>query len=47
VVHGVDLMTEGGLDVTLDRQRMSTGSELRNRGDRFSPWAQGALRYRP
>jgi hypothetical protein len=47
VVRGVDLMTEGGLDVTLDRQRMSTGNELRNRGDRFSPWAQGALRYRP
>jgi hypothetical protein len=47
VVRGLDLMTEGGMDVTLDRQQMATNGQLRNRGDRFSPWLQGALRYRP
>ncbi len=47
MVPGLDLMTEGGVDWTLDRQKVSTGDQLRDRGDRFSPWLQGALRYRP
>jgi hypothetical protein len=47
LVPGLDLMTEGGVDLTLDRHRMSTGVALRDRGDRWSPWLQGALRYRP
>jgi hypothetical protein len=48
VISGLDLMTEGGADLTLDRQRMaSNGDQLRNRGDRLSPWLQAALRYRP
>jgi hypothetical protein len=48
VASGIDLMTEAGVDLTLDRNRMvSSGDSLRNRGDRLSPWLQAALRYRP
>jgi hypothetical protein len=32
--------------VTLDRQQVGTSAQVRNRGDRWSPWAQLALRYR-
>jgi hypothetical protein len=46
MVHGLDLMGEGGVDVTLDRQQVGTSAQVRNRGDRWSPWAQLALRYR-
>ena len=46
MVSGLDLMTEAGVDVTLDRQRLGTAELVRNRGDRWSPWAQLALRYR-
>ena len=32
-------MTEGGVDLTLDRNRMSSSEDhLKNRGDRWSPW---------
>src|SRR5262249_4124867 len=48
VVSGVDIMAEGGMDWTLDRNRMSSSEDrLKDRGDRFSPWLQAALRYRP
>jgi len=47
VVSGLDLMGEGGVDFTIDRHQMATGSDLVARGDRWSPWAQAALRYRP
>jgi hypothetical protein len=48
LASGLDLMTEAGVDLTLDRNRMtSSGDSLRNRGDRFSPWLQAAIRYRP
>jgi hypothetical protein len=43
---GLDLMTEGGLDLTIDRHELN-GSRMVPRGDRWSPWLQGALRYRP
>ena len=46
MVRGLDLMGEGGVDVTLDRQQLGTSEKVRNRGDRWSPWAQLALRYR-
>lgn len=44
---GADLMAEGGADVTIDRQYVASGSGMITRGDRVSPWMQGALRYRP
>jgi hypothetical protein len=47
LVSGLDLMTEGGVDLTLDRNRMSSSEDhLKDRGDRWSPWLQAALRYR-
>lgn len=47
VALGLDVMAEGGVDFTIDRHHMATGSDLVARGDRWSPWAQAALRYRP
>ena len=47
VLPSLDLMTEIGLDFTIDRHQLSSGYTLRNRGDRWSPWAQTAIRYRP
>lgn len=47
VLPGFDLMTEAGLDFTIDRHQLSAGFTLRDRGDRWSPWLQTALRYRP
>jgi hypothetical protein len=47
VVQGLDLMGEGGVDYTIDRDHVQSGERLVARGDRWSPWAQAALRYRP
>jgi hypothetical protein len=47
VVPGLDLMTETGVDFTIDRHQLNAGDTVRNRGDQWSPWAQTALRYRP
>ena len=47
MVEGFDLMSEGGLDYTIDRDRLKTGDGVIARGDRWSPWAQMALRFRP
>jgi hypothetical protein len=47
LLSGVDLMAEAGVDLTLDRLQLASENTLTNRADRFSPWAQTALRYRP
>ncbi len=44
---GLDLMAEGGVDFTIDRAQLVAGDMLVRRGDQWSPWGQGALRYRP
>lgn len=46
VVRGLDVMSEAGIDLTLDRRRVGTAEHVRNRGDLWSPWGQLALRYR-
>jgi hypothetical protein len=46
VVRGLDVMSEAGIDLTLDRRRVGTAEQVRNRGDLWSPWGQLALRYR-
>jgi hypothetical protein len=47
VVPRLDLMSEVGVDLTLDRHHVRTDEGSAARGDRWSPWAQGALRFRP
>jgi hypothetical protein len=47
VVRGFDLMSEAGVDFTIDRNHVRAGDQLVARGDRWSPWAQAALRFRP
>ena len=47
VVRGLDLMSEGGVDYTIDRNHVQNGERVVARGDRWSPWAQAALRFRP
>jgi hypothetical protein len=47
VVPRLDLMSEVGVDLTLDRHHLRTDEGSAARGDRWSPWAQGALRFRP
>lgn len=42
-----DLMSEVGMDLTLDRHRLRTQDGGAVRGDRWSPWAQAAVRFRP
>lgn len=42
-----DLMGEGGVDLTIDHHRVSVGDTYADRADRWSPWAQLAIRYRP
>jgi hypothetical protein len=46
VIRGLDVMSEAGIDVTLDRHRVGTAEHVQNRGDLWSPWGQFALRYR-
>jgi hypothetical protein len=46
VVRGFDVMSEAGVDVTLDRHRVGTAEHVQKRGDLWSPWGQLALRYR-
>jgi hypothetical protein len=47
VVPRLDLMSEVGVDLTLDRHHVRVDEGSAVRGDRWSPWAQGALRFRP
>jgi hypothetical protein len=47
VVQGLDLMSEGGVDFTIDRNHVQHGERVVARGDQWSPWAQAALRFRP
>jgi hypothetical protein len=49
VVRGLDLMSEGGVDFTIDRNhvQIQSGERVVARGDRWSPWAQAAVRFRP
>ena len=47
LADGLDLMAEGGVDFTIDRARLVAGDMVVKRGDQWSPWGQGALRYRP
>jgi hypothetical protein len=47
MLRGVDLMSEGGVDFTIDRNHVQSGDRVVARGDRWSPWAQAALRFRP
>jgi hypothetical protein len=47
VVPRLELMSEVGVDLTLDRHHVRTEHGSVARGDRWSPWAQGALRFRP
>jgi hypothetical protein len=47
VVRGLDVMSEGGVDFTIDRDHVQNGERVVPRGDRWSPWAQAALRFRP
>lgn len=46
VLTGLDIMAEGGADLILDRLRVHSGDQAATRGDRFTPWMQGSLRYR-
>jgi hypothetical protein len=43
----VDLMAETGVDLTLDRHEVYTEEGMVTRGERWSPWLQAAVRYRP
>ena len=43
---GVDLISEWGLDFTIDRHRLAVGDRVVDRGDQWSPWGQLALRAR-
>jgi hypothetical protein len=45
--RGLDLMSEGGVDFTIDRDHVQSGERVVARGDRWSPWAQAAVRFRP
>lgn len=47
MVRGLDLMSEAGVDFTIDRNHVQNGERVVARGDRWSPWAQAALRFRP
>jgi hypothetical protein len=41
-----DLITEWGVDFTIDRHRLAAGDRVVDRGDQWSPWGQFALRAR-
>ena len=43
---GVDLISEWGMDFTIDRHRLAAGDRVVDRGDQWSPWGQLALRAR-
>ena len=43
---GVDLISEWGMDFTIDRHRLAAGDRVIDRGDQWSPWGQLALRAR-
>ena len=43
---GLDLVTEWGVDFTIDRHRLAAGDRVVDRGDQWSPWGQFALRAR-
>jgi hypothetical protein len=43
---GVDLISEWGVDFTIDRHRLAVGDRVVDRGDQWSPWGQLALRAR-
>jgi len=47
VAKYVDLLAETGLDLALDRWRVSNGAESAVRGDRLTPWLQAGVRMRP
>jgi hypothetical protein len=49
VVRGLDVMSEGGVDFTIDRNhvQLQNSDRVVARGDRWSPWAQAAVRFRP
>jgi hypothetical protein len=42
---GLELTTEVGADLILDRLHLSSGGRVADRGDRLTPWAQAAVRY--
>lgn len=46
LLTGLDLMAETGADLMLDRLHLAGDGRLRDRGDRLTPWAQAAVRYR-
>lgn len=43
----VDLMAEGGADLTIDRHQVAVADGMATRGDRWTGWLQTAIRYRP
>jgi hypothetical protein len=43
--RGLELTTEVGADLILDRLHLSSGGRVADRGDRLTPWAQAAVRY--
>jgi hypothetical protein len=43
----LDVMSEVGVDLTLDRHHLRTAEGPAARGERWSPWAQCAVRFRP
>lgn len=43
----VDLMAEGGADLTIDRHQVAVADGMASRGDRWTGWLQTAIRYRP
>lgn len=47
VAKYVDVLAELGLDLALDRWRVSNGAESALRGDRLTPWLQAGVRMRP
>lgn len=47
VMPRLDVMSEVGVDLTLDRHRIRDGLGGVFRGERWSPWVQGAVRFRP
>lgn len=47
-VHSrLDVIAEAGGDYALDRFLLSTGGSEVSRGDRWSPWMQASVRFRP
>lgn len=47
VLADMDLLAEGGVDLTLDRHEVPAPGGRATRGERWSPWLQAVVRYRP